>query len=104
MKTDMVKHDVEVESSGECVDEIDKLTEVVAGSVRVFKNLVFVYFKLLQWHLVDVHIMRNRLVKPQVVLIVTTTLLFLYSDAYRIRHTACISNSCLLTPLLALAV
>ncbi|GJX17269.1 hypothetical protein Tco_0218101 [Tanacetum coccineum] len=25
----MVKHDVEVESSGECVDEIDKLTEVI---------------------------------------------------------------------------
>ncbi|GJV30271.1 hypothetical protein Tco_1386719 [Tanacetum coccineum] len=29
MKTDMVKHDVEVESSGECVDEIDKLMEVI---------------------------------------------------------------------------
>ncbi|GJV63901.1 hypothetical protein Tco_1474729 [Tanacetum coccineum] len=25
----MVKHDVEVESSGECVDEIDKLIEVI---------------------------------------------------------------------------
>ncbi|GKB14385.1 hypothetical protein Tco_0848308 [Tanacetum coccineum] len=25
----MVKHDVEVESSGECVDEIDKLTEAI---------------------------------------------------------------------------
>ncbi|GKB33288.1 hypothetical protein Tco_0872689 [Tanacetum coccineum] len=29
VKTDMVKHDVEVESSGECVDEIDKLTEII---------------------------------------------------------------------------
>ncbi|GJZ87754.1 hypothetical protein Tco_0659364 [Tanacetum coccineum] len=29
VKTDMVKHDVEVESSGECVDEIDKLTKVI---------------------------------------------------------------------------
>ncbi|GKG56201.1 hypothetical protein Tco_0577276, partial [Tanacetum coccineum] len=27
VKTDMVKHDVEVESSGECVDKIDNLTE-----------------------------------------------------------------------------
>ncbi|GKB46916.1 hypothetical protein Tco_0897669, partial [Tanacetum coccineum] len=27
VKTDMVKHDVEVESSGECVDKIDKLTK-----------------------------------------------------------------------------
>ncbi|GKG45038.1 hypothetical protein Tco_0495116, partial [Tanacetum coccineum] len=29
MKMDMVKHDVEVESLGECADEIDKLTEVI---------------------------------------------------------------------------
>ncbi|GKF48349.1 hypothetical protein Tco_0141600 [Tanacetum coccineum] len=29
VKTDMVKHDVEVESSGKCVDEIDKLAELI---------------------------------------------------------------------------
>ncbi|GJT26298.1 hypothetical protein Tco_0906573 [Tanacetum coccineum] len=29
VKTDMVKHDVEFESLGKCVDEIDKLTEVM---------------------------------------------------------------------------
>ncbi|GKD27902.1 hypothetical protein Tco_1234116, partial [Tanacetum coccineum] len=27
--TDMVKHDVEVESLGNCVDEIDKPTELI---------------------------------------------------------------------------
>ncbi|GJT58528.1 hypothetical protein Tco_1002061 [Tanacetum coccineum] len=29
VKTDMVKHDVEVESLGKCVDEIDKPTELI---------------------------------------------------------------------------
>ncbi|GKG14426.1 hypothetical protein Tco_0354026, partial [Tanacetum coccineum] len=77
VKTDMVKHDVEVESSGECVDEIDKLTEVSMklisiGSMQVFDQFnisnkfapfirksvykLGVNLKLLQWHLVDVHI------------------------------------------------
>ncbi|GKC17771.1 hypothetical protein Tco_1014553 [Tanacetum coccineum] len=31
MKTDMVKHDVEVESLGKCVDEIDKPTELTGN-------------------------------------------------------------------------
>ncbi|GKE26995.1 hypothetical protein Tco_1442379 [Tanacetum coccineum] len=30
VKTDMVKHDVEVESLGKCVDEIDKRTELIS--------------------------------------------------------------------------
>ncbi|GKB15176.1 hypothetical protein Tco_0849099 [Tanacetum coccineum] len=29
MKTDMVKHEVEIETLGECVDEIDKLAELI---------------------------------------------------------------------------
>ncbi|GJW75196.1 hypothetical protein Tco_0134566 [Tanacetum coccineum] len=44
-ETDMVKHDVEVESSGECVDVIDKLTEFLALPrihTCVFKRWVFV--------------------------------------------------------------
>ncbi|GJT88451.1 hypothetical protein Tco_1070168 [Tanacetum coccineum] len=31
----MVKHDVEVESSGECVDKIDKLTEVSMKLINI---------------------------------------------------------------------
>ncbi|GKD42673.1 hypothetical protein Tco_1267318, partial [Tanacetum coccineum] len=29
VKTDMVKHEVEIETLGECVDEIDKLAELI---------------------------------------------------------------------------
>ncbi|GJU22760.1 hypothetical protein Tco_1156102 [Tanacetum coccineum] len=36
VKTDMVKHDVEVESSRECVDEIDKLTEVSIKLINIW--------------------------------------------------------------------
>ncbi|GKF96219.1 hypothetical protein Tco_0288954, partial [Tanacetum coccineum] len=35
VKTNMVKHDVEVESSGECVEEIDKLTEVSMKLINI---------------------------------------------------------------------
>ncbi|GJX33239.1 hypothetical protein Tco_0243094 [Tanacetum coccineum] len=75
----MVKHDVEVESLGKCVDEIDKPTELIGkheadqyiGVCKSLSNLYIVNkfapfkeeclklgvnLKLLQWHLVDVHI------------------------------------------------
>ncbi|GJZ97300.1 hypothetical protein Tco_0669753 [Tanacetum coccineum] len=41
MKTDIVKHDVEVESLGECVDEIDKLTEVSMKQIQIGSMQVF---------------------------------------------------------------
>ncbi|GKF96516.1 hypothetical protein Tco_0289251, partial [Tanacetum coccineum] len=37
VKTDMVKLDDEVESLGECVDEIDKLTEVI-GEMQLMQE------------------------------------------------------------------
>ncbi|GJV53838.1 hypothetical protein Tco_1449579 [Tanacetum coccineum] len=49
MVTDMVKHDVEIETLGECVDEIDKLAELIGkhedvqiGSVKSLTNLTSV--------------------------------------------------------------
>ncbi|GJR31432.1 hypothetical protein Tco_1107664 [Tanacetum coccineum] len=51
VKTDMVKHDVEVESSGECVDEIDKLTELQRESVQFIPSLVALHsdWKANEW-------------------------------------------------------
>ncbi|GJV56787.1 hypothetical protein Tco_1457792 [Tanacetum coccineum] len=46
VKTDMVKHDVEVESSGECVDEIDKLTEVSIKLINIGSMQVFDQFNI----------------------------------------------------------
>ncbi|GKD08803.1 hypothetical protein Tco_1188488 [Tanacetum coccineum] len=41
-----LKHDVEVESSGECVDEIDKLTEVSMKLINIGSMQVFDQFNI----------------------------------------------------------
>ncbi|GJV53976.1 putative ribonuclease H-like domain-containing protein [Tanacetum coccineum] len=46
-RIDMVKHDVEVESSGECVDEIDKLTEVSMKLINIGSMQVFDQFDII---------------------------------------------------------
>ncbi|GJX75521.1 hypothetical protein Tco_0314116 [Tanacetum coccineum] len=46
VKTDMVKHDGEIESSGECVDEIDKLMEVSMKLINIGSMQVFDQFNI----------------------------------------------------------
>ncbi|GKF69478.1 hypothetical protein Tco_0202535 [Tanacetum coccineum] len=46
VKTDMVKHDVEVESSGECVNVIDKLTKVSMKLINIGSMQVFDQFNI----------------------------------------------------------
>ncbi|GKF16276.1 hypothetical protein Tco_0061194, partial [Tanacetum coccineum] len=45
-RIDMVKHDVEVESLGEFVDEIDKLTEVSINLINIGSMQVFDQFNI----------------------------------------------------------